>query len=245
MTTHGHQSSSADPVTQDHPTQAATKKTKNDLFEKCWSFTRADEIKAAGYYPYFRPIEENEGPVVTIEGKKVIMAGSNNYLGLTADPRVKEAAKKAIDKYGTGCSGSRYLTGTLDLHIELGGAACGVLWERGMSPLQHRLSDRAGDHPDAGAERGVRGVRPRQPRVHRCGKSDGKGRICRVRALQAQRHGRSPADALQTAEERRKARRLRRRLQHLGDDRRSSQSRQGCTRIRTHGFSSTMRMQPA
>jgi 8-amino-7-oxononanoate synthase len=72
-----------------------------------------------GYYPYFRPIEENEGPVVTIEGRKVIMAGSNNYHGLTADPRVKEAARKAVEKYGTGCSGSRYLTGTLDIHVEL------------------------------------------------------------------------------------------------------------------------------
>ena len=90
-----------------------------DLFQKCWSFTRADEIKAAGFYPYFRPIEENEGPIVTIEGRKVIMAGSNNYHGLTADRRVKEAAIRAVEKYGTGCSGSRYLTGTLDLHVEL------------------------------------------------------------------------------------------------------------------------------
>ena len=72
-----------------------------------------------GFYPYFHAIEENEGPVVTIEGRKVIMAGSNNYLGLTAHPKVKEAALKAIQKYGTGCSGSRYLTGTLDLHVEL------------------------------------------------------------------------------------------------------------------------------
>ncbi|HEX7572757.1 MAG TPA: pyridoxal phosphate-dependent aminotransferase family protein [Bacteroidota bacterium] len=96
----------------------ATKKPV-DLFQKCWSFTRADEIKALGYYPYFRPIEENEGPVVTIEGRKIIMAGSNNYLGLTSDPRVKKAAIAAIEKYGTGCSGSRYLTGTLDLHIRL------------------------------------------------------------------------------------------------------------------------------
>jgi 8-amino-7-oxononanoate synthase len=90
-----------------------------DLFDKCRSFTRADEIKKAGYYPYFRPIEENEGPVVMIEGRKIIMAGSNNYLGLTADPRVKAASVKAIEKYGTGCSGSRYLTGTLRLHEEL------------------------------------------------------------------------------------------------------------------------------
>ena len=90
-----------------------------DLFKKCYDFTRADEIKEAGIYPYFRPIEENEGPVVQIEGRKVIMAGSNNYLGLTAHPKVKEAAKKAVEKYGTGCSGSRYLTGTLDMHVEL------------------------------------------------------------------------------------------------------------------------------
>lgn len=90
-----------------------------DLFQKCYDFTRADDIKAMGVYPYFRAIEENEGPVVQIEGRKIVMAGSNNYLGLTADPRVKEAARKALEKYGTGCSGSRYLTGTLDLHIEL------------------------------------------------------------------------------------------------------------------------------
>ncbi len=90
-----------------------------DLFKKCYEFTRADDIKALGLYPYFRPIEANEGPVVQIEGRKVIMAGSNNYLGLTSHPKVKEAAIKAVEKYGTGCSGSRYLTGTLDLHIEL------------------------------------------------------------------------------------------------------------------------------
>jgi len=90
-----------------------------DLFKKCYDFTRADEIKALGVYPYFRVIQENEGPVVQIEGKRKIMAGSNNYLGLTAHPRVVEAAVKAVEKYGTGCSGSRYLTGTLDLHVEL------------------------------------------------------------------------------------------------------------------------------
>ncbi len=90
-----------------------------DLFEKCYNFTRADEVKAAGVYPYFRAIEANEGPVVKIEGRQIIMAGSNNYLGLTAHPKVREAAIKAIQDYGTGCSGSRYLTGTLDLHIKL------------------------------------------------------------------------------------------------------------------------------
>lgn len=90
-----------------------------DLFQKCLDFTRADDVKAAGLYPYFRPVEENEGPVVQIEGRKIIMAGSNNYLGLTAHPEVKAAAIDAIEKYGTGCSGSRYLTGTISLHIEL------------------------------------------------------------------------------------------------------------------------------
>jgi 8-amino-7-oxononanoate synthase len=90
-----------------------------DLFEKCYNFKRADEVKAAGFYPYFRAIEANEGPVVKIEGREVIMAGSNNYLGLTSHPKVKEAAIKAIQEYGTGCSGSRYLTGTLDLHNKL------------------------------------------------------------------------------------------------------------------------------
>ncbi|TAE31545.1 MAG: pyridoxal phosphate-dependent aminotransferase family protein [Candidatus Kapaibacterium sp.] len=70
-------------------------------------------------YPYFRAVQENEGPEVMMEGRKVIMAGSNNYLGLTGHPRVREAAKAAIDKYGTSCSGSRYLTGTIDLHNEL------------------------------------------------------------------------------------------------------------------------------
>ncbi len=90
-----------------------------DLFDKCNAFTRADEIKALGLYPYFRAIEESEGPVVMIEGRKIIMAGSNNYLGLTADPRVKQASLDAVNRYGTGCSGSRYLTGTLTLHNEM------------------------------------------------------------------------------------------------------------------------------
>ncbi|HOP50700.1 MAG TPA: pyridoxal phosphate-dependent aminotransferase family protein [Ignavibacteriales bacterium] len=90
-----------------------------DLFQKCIEFTRADEIKQIGYYPYFHAIQESEGPVVKIEGRKIIMAGSNNYLGLTTHPKVKEAAIEATKKYGTGCSGSRYLTGTIDLHNEL------------------------------------------------------------------------------------------------------------------------------
>jgi 8-amino-7-oxononanoate synthase len=94
-------------------------KTRKDIFKKCYDFTLADEIKALGIYPFFHPIEETEGPVVSFAGRKLIMAGSNNYLGLTADERVKEASINAIRKYGTSCSGSRYMTGTVNLHIEL------------------------------------------------------------------------------------------------------------------------------
>lgn len=89
------------------------------LFDKCHEYNAADITKDKGIYPYFRAIQESEGPVVMMEGRKVVMAGSNNYLGLTAHPKVKEAAVKAIKKYGTSCSGSRFLTGTIDLHIEL------------------------------------------------------------------------------------------------------------------------------
>lgn len=77
------------------------------------------KVQDAGLYPYFRAIEVNEGSRAVMNGREVIMAGSNNYLGLTSDPRVREAAKAAVDKYGTGCTGSRFLNGTLDLHLEL------------------------------------------------------------------------------------------------------------------------------
>ena len=89
------------------------------LFEKCKLFTRADEVKAAGLYPYFRPISESEDTVVVIEGRKRIMLGSNNYLGLTHHPKVLEAASRALHLYGAGCTGSRFLNGTLDLHLQL------------------------------------------------------------------------------------------------------------------------------
>jgi 8-amino-7-oxononanoate synthase len=73
----------------------------------------------AGIYPYFREIESDQDTVVKIQGNDVLMFGSNSYLGLTNHPKIKEAARKAIDKYGTGCAGSRFLNGTLDIHIEL------------------------------------------------------------------------------------------------------------------------------
>lgn len=93
------------------------------LFDKCTAFLGPDalyaEVHDKALYPWFRAIERNDGTRAIINGREVIMAGSNNYLGLTSDPRVKEAAMNAIDQYGTGCTGSRFLNGTLDLHIEL------------------------------------------------------------------------------------------------------------------------------
>ncbi len=90
-----------------------------DLFKKCYTFTRAKEAIAAGYYPYFRAIQSGPGSEVMIDGKSMIMIGSNNYLGLTGHPKVLEAAIAAIKKYGSGCTGSRFLNGTLDIHVEL------------------------------------------------------------------------------------------------------------------------------
>lgn len=89
------------------------------LFDKCKGFTKAREIQAAGLYPYFKPISKAEDTVVVIEGKPRVMMGSNNYLGLTHHPRVLEAAKRALEHFGSGCTGSRFLNGTLDLHEEL------------------------------------------------------------------------------------------------------------------------------
>ena len=89
------------------------------LFDKCRSFTRAREVQASGLYPYFKPISHSEDTVVVIEGKSRIMMGSNNYLGLTHHPAVLAAAKAALERYGSGCTGSRFLNGTLDLHEQL------------------------------------------------------------------------------------------------------------------------------
>jgi len=89
------------------------------FFDKCRQFTRAKEVQAAGLYPYFKPISESEDTVVVIEGKKRIMLGSNNYLGLTHHPKVLEAAELGLKRYGSGCTGSRFLNGTLDLHGQL------------------------------------------------------------------------------------------------------------------------------
>ncbi len=90
-----------------------------DLFEKVRSFTLAKEAMSRGIYPYFRALQNSEGVTATFEGREVIMLGSNNYLGLTTHPKVRQAAMDAIAKYGTSCTGSRFLNGTLELHHEL------------------------------------------------------------------------------------------------------------------------------
>lgn len=88
--------------------------------EICAKYTLASEVKAQGIYPYYRPISSGQDPVVQMtDGSKVLMFGSNSYLGLSDDPRLKEAAIAAVKKYGTSCSGSRFLNGTLDIHEEL------------------------------------------------------------------------------------------------------------------------------
>ncbi|BBB48711.1 aminotransferase class I/II-fold pyridoxal phosphate-dependent enzyme [Pelolinea submarina] len=90
-----------------------------DIFEKCRNYTQAREAMESGSYPYFIPLDENEGTEVEYKGQRLIMCGSNNYLGLTTHPKVKEAAQQAISRYGTSCTGSRFLNGTLAMHEQL------------------------------------------------------------------------------------------------------------------------------
>jgi 8-amino-7-oxononanoate synthase len=90
-----------------------------DLFDKCYNFTEAKIAIAAGYYPYFLPLTGNEGTEAIFKGKRLIMCGSNNYLGLTVDPRVRQAAIEAIEKFGSSCTGSRFLNGNLEFHEQL------------------------------------------------------------------------------------------------------------------------------
>ncbi|MDO4566184.1 MAG: aminotransferase class I/II-fold pyridoxal phosphate-dependent enzyme, partial [Oscillospiraceae bacterium] len=90
-----------------------------DIFEKCKVNENAVKARELGIYPYFHALESRQDVEVVMEGKRRIMLGSNNYLGLTAEPEVIEAGIKALETYGTGCSGSRFLNGTLTLHLEL------------------------------------------------------------------------------------------------------------------------------
>jgi 8-amino-7-oxononanoate synthase len=90
-----------------------------DVFQKCFDFKDADAVRSLGVYPYFRMIASGQDPMVTMDGQRVIMLGSNNYLGLTNHPEIKQAAAVALDTYGTGTAGSRFLNGTLEIHVEL------------------------------------------------------------------------------------------------------------------------------
>jgi 8-amino-7-oxononanoate synthase len=90
-----------------------------DVFQKCFDFKDADEVRELGLYPYFRMIASGQDPVVSMDGQRVVMLGSNNYLGLTNHPEIKEAAERALRSYGSGTAGSRFLNGTLDIHVEL------------------------------------------------------------------------------------------------------------------------------
>ncbi len=90
-----------------------------DIFEKCYGYTEAKEAIANGTYPYFIPMTESEGNEAVFQGQRLIMCGSNNYLGLTTDPRVHQAAIEAVERFGTSCTGSRFLNGTLELHERL------------------------------------------------------------------------------------------------------------------------------
>jgi 8-amino-7-oxononanoate synthase len=90
-----------------------------DIFDKCFDYIEAKEAIKAGYYPYFIPMSGSDGTVAEHHGRKLIMCGSNNYLGLTTHPAVRKAAKDAIDRFGTSCTGSRFLNGTLELHEQL------------------------------------------------------------------------------------------------------------------------------
>ena len=90
-----------------------------DLFAKAYQYQDADRVKQAGLYPYFKANEARVDTTVVMDGRQTVMVGSNNYLGLTSHPEVLEAARRAVDKYGSGCTGSRFLNGTIDLHVEL------------------------------------------------------------------------------------------------------------------------------
>ena len=94
-------------------------KRRNDIFDKAYGFTQADDAQAVGMHPFFKPIAQQSGGTVVVDGREMIITGSNDYLGLTQDARLKTSARGALDNFGTSCTGSRFLTGTLTLHETL------------------------------------------------------------------------------------------------------------------------------
>jgi len=110
---------SGSATANNHPSAAVPGLKRTSLFDKCDSFTRADELKALGLYPYLRVIETGQNTEVQVDGRKLLMLGSNSYLELTTHPRIKERSAAAVHQYGSGCAGSRFLNGTLPIHLEL------------------------------------------------------------------------------------------------------------------------------
>jgi 8-amino-7-oxononanoate synthase len=106
-------------MTKSAPAAITPAAKESPFFDKCYRYDIPAKVRETGFYSFFRVVESAQDPEVVIEGRRLIMLGSNNYLGLTNDPRVKEAAIEAIRRYGSGCAGSRFLNGTLDLHVRL------------------------------------------------------------------------------------------------------------------------------
>ena len=127
-----------------------------DIFRRISHFQLAAQARAVGLYPFFQPIEVNEGNEALINGQRVLMLGSNNYLGLTRDPRVMAAAAAALEKYGPSMTGSRLLNGTCPLHEELEEAIADFLGARSRPRLLHRLPGQPRRH-----------LQPRRPHLHR------------------------------------------------------------------------------
>lgn len=109
----------ADASSPDEGSPAANIATNTDMLAKAYAYSRPQEVRALGLYPYFIPVEQSDATEVMVEGRRRIMVGSNNYLGFTNDPRVLEAAAAALQKYGSACTGSRFLNGNTDLHERL------------------------------------------------------------------------------------------------------------------------------
>jgi 7-keto-8-aminopelargonate synthetase-like enzyme len=137
----------AAPITPVEEKAARAARGACRIFEKCREFQKADEYEALGLYPFFRVIESAQDTEVMIGGRRMLMLGSNSYMGLTNDPRVKEAAVEAVRRYGSGCAGSRFLNGTLDIHIELEhmlaefcGKEAAIVFTTGFRPSRRHLA---------------------------------------------------------------------------------------------------------
>ena len=157
-----------------------------DIFEKCYAPSLAKDLQEKGVYPYFQALQSRQDVEVMMEGKRRIMLGSNNYLGLTTDPEVIEAGMRAMEQFGTGCSGSRFLNGTLELHLELEEALASFLHKDRGRHLRHGLSVQCGHHQRPGGPARLCDLRPGKPRLYLCRLPD---ELRQDAALPPQRHG--------------------------------------------------------